>query len=185
MIPMERAIALVEQVLAREDARSPHVEALPVVVWKTERHALGWLVFVQSPQWVRSRDSMDMLVGIGPYLVDGDDGSVHTIYVVAYAMDDWEDDYRYRVKGPPRPGDPEALPVAVARVLAAEGRVAAMRLLRKRAQLLTLNQAREYVASVSRGEEPPEELAEIAAGPREAVLVPPITTVAGPASPQA
>ncbi|MFI1028288.1 hypothetical protein [Streptomyces sp. NPDC020951] len=126
---------------------------------------------------------MGMLVGVGPYLVDSDDGSVHTICVVAYAVDAWEDDYRYRVKGLPRPGVHDALPVAVAGALTAEGRVAAMHLLRKRAAPHLLRQALEYVATISRGEEPLEELAEPAAGPREAVLVLPITTVSGPASP--
>ncbi|WP_443081132.1 YrhB domain-containing protein [Streptomyces sp. PmtA] len=106
MIPMERAIALVEQVMAREEADSPRAEAHPMVAWKAERHALGWLVFVQSPVWVRTRDSRDMLLGVGPYLVDAGDGSVHTINVVAYRMDEWGDDCRYRVQGLPRPGAP-------------------------------------------------------------------------------
>ncbi|MFF3558549.1 YrhB domain-containing protein [Streptomyces sp. NPDC002574] len=183
MIPIEWAIALVEQVLAREEAESPHAAAHPMVVWKTQRHGLGWLVFAQSAAWVRTRDSRDMFLGVGPYLVDAVDGSVHTIHSVAYLMGEWEDDYRHRVKGLPRPAAPDDLRVAVARVLAADGRVAAMRLLRRRATLLPLSQVREYVAALSRGEEPPEDLSERAAGPREAVPFLPVSTVAGPSVP--
>ncbi|MDX3075629.1 YrhB domain-containing protein [Streptomyces sp. MI02-7b] len=183
MIPMERAIALVEQVLAREEAESPHTAAPPMVVRKTRRHALGWLVFAQSAAWVRTRDSRAVFLGVGPYLVDAVDGSVHTIGYVAYRMGEWEDDYRHRVKGRPRPAAPDDLGVVAARVLAAEGRVAAMRLLRKRATHLTLGQVREYVAALNRGEEPSEDLAERAAGPRGAVPLLPVTTVMGPADP--
>jgi hypothetical protein len=58
-----------------------------------EEHPLGWLVFWQSVDYIRSGDPFDMLVGSGPYLVDRQDGSIHRLPVTTYMHEPWEELY--------------------------------------------------------------------------------------------
>jgi hypothetical protein len=74
-----------------------------MVITAVEQHALGWLITAQSAEFARTRDWRTMLVGHGPYLVDGQDASVHQIPVMT-STQDWETAYRHQVRGetPPR-----------------------------------------------------------------------------------
>ncbi|MFE1956772.1 YrhB domain-containing protein [Streptomyces sp. NPDC059479] len=168
VVARERAIELVERVLEPSEG-----------IWRVEAHALGWLVRCQSRKWIETRDDRDLYIGAGPYLVDGEDGSVHMIHVVAAQGDEWEAEYRHQVRGLPRP-DP--LAAEISRVLRTSGRVAAMSQLRSMAGagLLTLSQAKEYVTALGRGEPPPAELAALAAGPPDTVPFPAFWRISGP-----
>ncbi|MFD8969349.1 YrhB domain-containing protein [Streptomyces sp. NPDC059568] len=165
-VARERAVELVERVLEPSEG-----------IWRVEAHALGWLVRCQSRKWIDTRDYRDLYIGGGPYLVDGEDGSVHMIHVVAARGDEWEAEYRHQVRGLPRP-DP--LAAEISRVLRTNGRVAAMSQLRSVAGFLTLSQAKEYVTALGRGEAPPAELAALAAGPPDTVLFPAFWRISGP-----
>ncbi|WP_406472099.1 YrhB domain-containing protein [Streptomyces sp. NBC_01615] len=75
MVTKERAVVLVEALLSRERQESPWMARLPpLAVLDVEEHALGWLVFCRSAEYVRSREIEKMLVGHGLYLVDRQDG---------------------------------------------------------------------------------------------------------------
>jgi hypothetical protein len=39
----------------------------------------GWLIFWQSADYLRTREVGSMLIGHGPYLVDGKDGSIRDV----------------------------------------------------------------------------------------------------------
>jgi hypothetical protein len=43
----------------------------------TQEHDFGWVFFVNSPVWARSRDVRDAIPGAGAILVDREDRSVH------------------------------------------------------------------------------------------------------------
>ncbi|MEU3742577.1 YrhB domain-containing protein [Streptomyces sp. NPDC032198] len=177
MVTKERAVELVEILLSREQQESPCTARLPeLAVLDVEEHALGWLVFWQSVEYIRSRDTEKMLVGHGPYLVDRQDGSIHHIPVTTYVGEGWEDLYLQQIRGI-RPADPL---IAAVRALAhSEGTMAAIRHLRKQAPLLGPQQAKAYATSVRDGNEPPEELVSLTRKP-EACLPLSIKTLAGP-----
>ncbi|MEU6604037.1 YrhB domain-containing protein [Streptomyces shenzhenensis] len=160
MVTKERAVQLVEDLLAREQRESPWLPE--VAVCDVEQHALGWLVRWESVEYIRSRDCAKMLIGHGPYLVDGQDGSVHHIPVTTYVGENWEELYLQQVKGV-RPPDP--LLTAVQALVRSDGTMAAMRHLRRQAPLLTPRQAKTYVMALRDGAEPPEELVSLTRKP--------------------
>ena len=81
-----------------------------MVITAVEQHALGWLITAQSAKFARTRDWRTMLVGHGPYLVDGQDASVHQIPVMT-STQDWETAYRHQVRGEtPPPSPPTSSP---------------------------------------------------------------------------
>ncbi|WP_406335964.1 YrhB domain-containing protein [Streptomyces sp. NBC_00203] len=89
MVTKERAVVLAEALLSRERQAWPWMARLPpVIVLDVEEHALGWLVFWQSVECVRSREIEKMLVGHGPYPVDRQDGGIHHIPVTTYVGED-------------------------------------------------------------------------------------------------
>jgi hypothetical protein len=160
VISKERAVELVEQALLREHQDRPFSQdtAPPEVVTSVARHEFGWLVATQSRAWLEAGDSRHLIVGGGPILVDGEDGSVYMIPIVTFKMDNWQDEYRRRFKGHP-PSDAKApLSAHVAQILADEGRLAALRALRQLAPTLDLKQAQTYVAALERGDVPSREL---------------------------
>jgi hypothetical protein len=158
VVTKERAVELVEALLARERLESPWAAQSPeVAAHDVKEHALGWLVFWQSVDYLRSGDPGEMLVGHGPYLVDREDGGIHHIPVTVYGFDGWEEQYLEQVRGA-RPPDP--LVEAVRELLRSGGTIAAMRHLRGKVPSLGLTQAKTYVMAVRDDGEPPEELAE-------------------------
>jgi hypothetical protein len=179
VIAKERAVELVEALLVSE--RQAQAVLPELAVSGVEEHALGSLVFWQSADYLRSRDIGTMLIGHGPYLVDGQDGSIHHIPVTTYVGADWEKLYREQIKGS-KPPDP--LPAAVREVASRDGSLAAMRLLRKERPHLSLPEVKAYVDAVRHGGEPAGELTRrIPERPRRIVF--PIDTLAGPAESEA
>ncbi|MER5503493.1 YrhB family protein [Streptomyces sp. NPDC002466] len=174
----ERAVELVEALLSRERQESPWMAQLPeLAVLDVEEHAFGWLVFWQSVEYTRSRDTGKMLVGHGPYLVDRQDGSIHHIPVTTFVGEGWEELYLQQVRGV-RPPDP--LITDVLALVHSDGTVAAIRHLRKQAPLLGPQQAKAYVTAVRDGNEPSEELVRLTRKPEMCPPLP-ISTLAGPA----
>ncbi|MFI1441614.1 YrhB domain-containing protein [Streptomyces fructofermentans] len=176
MISKERAVELVESLLAAERLTwaGPVCE---LAVYDVEEHAVGWLVFWNSAEYVRTGDLRDNLVGGGPYLVDRYDGSIHHIPVTTWMAVDWAELYLRQVKGVRAP-DP--LAASVRELVQSAGVVAAMSHLRKQAPRLSLQEARAYVTAVRDGAEPSEELADLT---REMEKCPPLSieTLAGSA----
>jgi hypothetical protein len=145
-------VELVEALLAVEQAQ----RALPeLAVSEVEEHALGWLVYWQSADYLRSREFAKMLVGQGPYLVDREDGSIHHIPVTTFVSEDWEQLYREQARGL-KPPDP--LLSAVRALVQHDGIVPALRHLRQQAPRLSLQEAKMYVDALRNGDEPAEEL---------------------------
>ncbi|MFI5532180.1 YrhB domain-containing protein [Kitasatospora sp. NPDC051853] len=179
----ERAVELVEALLSRQRQESPWMALSPApAVADAYEHAFGWLVSVQSVEYLRSRDPGDVLIGQGPYLVDRQDGSIHHIPVTTFVSDRWEELYLRQVKGVRPPDEPDPLVAAVRALVRSDGRLAAIRHLRKQAPLLGPHQAKAYVEAVGEGGEPPAELADLLPRPRrESYPLLPIDTVAGPA----
>lgn len=178
MVTEERAVELVEALLwkERQEALAKYGKWPDVAVLEVKEHSLGWLIFWQSVEYIRSRDWADMLVGHGPYLVDRQDGSIHHIPVVTFVGEDWEKLYLWQIKGV-RPPDP--LMRTVRALLQTDGTVAAMRHLRKHASALGPQQAKAYVAALRDGGDPPKELTDLTCIPE---VCPPlaIDTRAGP-----
>ncbi|MFF8387370.1 YrhB domain-containing protein [Streptomyces kanasensis] len=160
MISKERAVELVEQALLREYQEHPlSQEAVPPeVVAGVVRHEFGWLVSTQSRAWLETGDSGHLIVGGGPILVDGEDGSVYMIPIVTFKMDNWQDGYRQRFRGQTASAAKAPLSARVAQILADEGRLAAMRVLRQHAPALDLKQALTYVSTLERGDGPSHDL---------------------------
>ncbi|MDH6711481.1 hypothetical protein P3T27_008239 [Kitasatospora sp. MAA19] len=174
-LQQDSAVSLVEAWLARERglALSAHQWTQKVLVSSAEEHPLGWLVFCQSAEYIRTRSPEHLLVGLGPILVDATDGSLHLIPVTTHATGEWEDLYRHDVKGLARP-DPVASLVGA--VLEAQGAVAALRELRRNAPGMSIGQAREYVAALATHQTPRTELAELTRPPEVCPPLP-ITTL--------
>lgn len=148
-----------------------------MVIIAVKQHALGWLITAQSAEYARTRDWRTMLVGHGPYLVDGQDGRVHQIPVMTY-KEDWETAYRHQVRGetPPEPADEFADQVRT--LLAERGRLAALKHLRHHTgQRITLHQAQQYIDALVAGGIPPQELVALTPRPDRPPLHLPIITV--------
>ncbi|GGT55673.1 hypothetical protein GCM10010207_64650 [Streptomyces atratus] len=160
MISKERAVELVEQALLREHQGRPLSQDTvpPEVVSGVARHEFGWLVSTQSRAWLETGDSRHLIVGGGPILVDGEDGSVYMIPIVTFKMDNWQDEYRRRFKGHTPSNAKAPLSAHVAQILADKGRLAALRALRQQAPTLELEQALTYVSALERGDAPSCEL---------------------------
>ncbi|MFD0733679.1 YrhB domain-containing protein [Planotetraspora mira] len=174
MVTKVRAVELVEDLLLCKRRESPWMPELAVL--DVEEHALGWLVFLQSVEYIRTREQKKMLVGQGPYLVDRRDESIHHIPVTTYATGDWAELYLRQVKGI-RPPDP--LVAAVREHLHSAGTMAAIRHLRKQAPGFGPQEAKTYVVAVRDGGEPPEELVTLTQKPEKC---PPLSieTLTGP-----
>ncbi|WP_329345261.1 YrhB domain-containing protein [Streptomyces microflavus] len=154
MISKERAVELVEQALLLEHQEHPlSQEAVPPeVVSGVVRHEFGWLLSTQSRAWLETGDSGHLIVGGGPILVDGEDGSVYLIPIVTFKQDNWQDEYRRRFRGHMTSDAKAPLSARVAQILADEGRLAALRALRQHAPALDLRQALTYVSTLERGD---------------------------------
>ncbi|MFE2584844.1 YrhB domain-containing protein [Streptomyces sp. NPDC059378] len=130
----------------------------PEVVSGVVRHEFGWLVSTQSRAWLETGDSGHLIIGGGPILVDGEDGSVYMIPIVTFKMDNWQDEYRRRFRKHTASDAKAPLSARVTQILAAKGRLAALRALRLLAPALDLKQALTYVSTLERGDGPPHDL---------------------------
>ncbi|WP_031073108.1 YrhB domain-containing protein [Streptomyces sp. NRRL WC-3742] len=176
MISRERAVELVEAQLAKEQPTWASASRCELAVVSVKKHEFGWAVFWNSAEYARTRDRHHMLIGSGPYLVDGLDGSIHHIPTTTWMSRDWEELYLRQVRGD-RSRDPVAREIRA--LVESDGAVAAMHHLRRRAPRLSPEQAQAYVAAVRGGGEPSEELAELTRA-EELFRRPVIETLAGP-----
>ncbi|MFI5951436.1 YrhB domain-containing protein [Micromonospora chalcea] len=176
MITRQRAVALVEALLIRQRREGRLADVPEVAVSGVEEHALGWLVVWQSVEYLRSGDFGKMLVGHGPYFVDAVDGSIHHIPVALCGSNRWAELYLRQHRGV---GPPDPLLVEVRAVLQGEGRMAALRYVRRQAPRMGLRAAKAYVDAVSEGDEPSECLASLMREEPEPLPLG-IETLAGP-----
>jgi hypothetical protein len=167
VITKARAVALVEALLVRKPE---------LAIADVEQHSLGWLVSCQSAEYLRSRVWEKQLVGLGPYLVDGQDGSIHYIPITTFMNEDWAQMYREDIKGIKLP-DP--LLDAVREITVRDGAMAGLRHLRRQTSALSVLEAKTYIDSVRDGSDPPAELA-LRAHPRPERTAFPIETITGP-----
>ncbi|MBB4742342.1 hypothetical protein BJY16_005801 [Actinoplanes octamycinicus] len=176
MITKARAVELVEAHLVRERQEQPTLPELAVV--DVEEHALGWLVYWNSAEYARTREFGACLIGQGPYLVDRSDGSIHHIPVTTFIGEAWPELYREQVQGI---APPDPLLDAIRDVARREGRLAALRLLRRTAPQFSIAEAVAYVDAVLDGGEPAEELTSRTRDPDRRSFFP-IERLTGPAA---
>ncbi|GLY43303.1 hypothetical protein Amsp01_093260 [Amycolatopsis sp. NBRC 101858] len=142
------------QVVERHLAGWPAAGGPKMVVTHVDPHRLGWVVSSQSERYVRTRAFLDMVVGHGPFLVDGVDGSLHMVHATIDLEDgEWIEDYLEQVRGLDR-DDP--LRSRVAELLDSGHRLDALRLVRAAAPDLGAQGAKEYVEAVAAGAPVPE-----------------------------
>ncbi|MFJ8431063.1 hypothetical protein ACIQ9P_07145 [Kitasatospora sp. NPDC094019] len=148
-ISREKAVELVSALLAENRGNGPELAVIGI-----NPTPVGWVVAWNSARYALDPRTANLLVGGGPYLVDGDDGSVFRIPGETFRVYDWQAMFRERFKGV---GPPDALLESVRELALSDGRLAALRLLRKEAPSLDIARAREYVGAVMEGREPPAE----------------------------
>ncbi|MFJ4796330.1 hypothetical protein [Kitasatospora purpeofusca] len=137
---------------------------------------VGWVVAWNSAEYARSANAEHFLIGGASYLVDGSDGSIYAIPGDTMRLQDWQTIFLEEFKGLRRP---DALLDSVQKTLQSDGRIAALRHLRKNATSLSLAQAKEYLQAVEQGNDPAEELVQLT---RKYESLPPlpIRRVSGP-----
>ncbi|WIX88227.1 YrhB domain-containing protein [Amycolatopsis sp. DG1A-15b] len=87
--------AWVVQVVERHLAGWPAAGGPKMVITDVDPHRLGWVICSQSEGYVRSRELIDMVVGHGPFLVDGMDGSLQMVHATAdLEASEWIEDHR-------------------------------------------------------------------------------------------
>ncbi|GAA1623482.1 hypothetical protein GCM10009733_020140 [Nonomuraea maheshkhaliensis] len=184
MIDREHAVRLIEELLrADRETVDRHGQVIPLAITRVTEHRLGWIVSYQSQAYLRSGSTSDLLAGNGPYLVDRHDGSIHLIPVTDYVAGLWEEDYEQRIKliGSVENDPHSDIPFATeVREALADGRIAAIRLLRRCAPGLNMVQASDYVAAVGSGKRPAAELIELARPPEPFTGRLGIMTITGP-----
>ncbi|MEV7021293.1 YrhB domain-containing protein [Kitasatospora sp. NPDC093558] len=173
-ITKEQAAKLVEALLARRQSD----EATPdLAIIGVNETTVGWVVAWQSAEYKRDPGPRKMLVGGGPYLVDGEDGSIFEIPGETFRTADWQGIYRQQFKGY-RPPDPVL--ESVLATLRSDGQFAAIRLVRKSVPSFSISEAKAYVSAVQNVGTPPGELVQ-----RTRVVDPcpplPIRRISGPA----
>ncbi|MEY9843072.1 hypothetical protein ABH940_000120 [Streptacidiphilus sp. BW17] len=154
VIEREAALRMVQDELDRSFT-------MRLLVTGAEEHELVWIVYYQSEEFVLTRNWEAALAGNGPYLVDRVDGGLHRIGVVSEVQGTWEVDYRSRIRGLPVRTAVDDLHDEIGRIGAAEGRMAAVRELRRRLPVLSPAEAFEYMRALAGGD-PPARLVAVA-----------------------
>ncbi|MGV9278334.1 YrhB domain-containing protein [Streptomyces griseosporeus] len=157
MIERDEAVRIVEEQLERDfRLAEPFGRWTPVrmAVAGVERHELVWIVYWTSEEYLRTRNPDLMLGGNGPYLVDRVDGSLHQIGVVSAVCGDWETEYRVRVRGEAVRAAVDDLHDEIRALAGAEGRLSALRVLRRKVPALSPAQASAYVTALRDGDVP-------------------------------
>ncbi|MEV0074675.1 YrhB domain-containing protein [Amycolatopsis sp. NPDC050768] len=145
MVSKAWAVEVVERHLAKwvEDGGPT------LVVMDVSPHRLGWVVSSQGERYLRTRNIADMVVGHGPFLVDGLDGSLHQVHATADLENgEWIEEYLEQVRGVERV-DP--MRSRIAELLNSGQRIEALRLVRAEASDLGAQGAKEYVEAVAAG----------------------------------
>ncbi|MEV5568628.1 YrhB domain-containing protein [Spirillospora sp. NPDC052269] len=185
MIDRQHAVRLIEDQLRAEERRFAERGAVvPLGIKKIIEHRLGWIGLWQSQAYLDSGDVRYVLMDTGAYLVDRYDGSVHHIPSADYTHDLWEEDYEQRIKPPqniePDPWSEVPFAAELRETLDGEGRIAAIRFLRRRVRALNMAQANQYVIAIAVGEHPPAPLLDLARPPEPFPRPFGITTLTGP-----
>ncbi|MET8853629.1 YrhB domain-containing protein [Amycolatopsis sp. NPDC004625] len=150
MVSKAWAVQIVERHLAGWPARGQP----RMVIMDVRPHRLGWLISSQSERYVRTREFIDMVVGHGPFLVDGVDGSLHTVHATAdLEGGEWIEDYLEQVRGLKRD---DSLRSRITELLGSGQRFDALRLVRASAPDLGAQGAKAYVEAASAGAQVPE-----------------------------
>ncbi|MFB7473811.1 hypothetical protein [Kitasatospora sp. NPDC056184] len=171
-ISKARASDLIARLLAERQGGGPELAVLGVT-----RTPVGWVVGWNSARFKRNPLVESSLVGGGPYLVDGDDGSIYLIPGETFRINDWQAMFLAQYKGVPLP---DVLLETTSLQFQKGGRIPAMRHLRRNAPMLGLSQADQYVQAIQRGVRPPEELIRLTRVPEKCPPLP-IRRIAGPA----
>ncbi|MFD0404686.1 hypothetical protein [Kitasatospora sp. NPDC127116] len=151
-VSKEQAVKLIEDLLIRRQSEA----GLPkLAVIGVNQTAVGWVVAWQSEQYKLNPTPENILVGGGPYLVDGTDGSIYVIPGETFRTADWQTMYRQQFKGE-QPPDPILDSIRAA--LRANGQLAAIRLARKVEPSFSISEAKAYVSAIQSAGGPPEEL---------------------------
>ncbi|MBC6461891.1 YrhB domain-containing protein [Actinomadura sp. HBU206391] len=185
MINRAHAVQLIEELLRAEESEyADEGRAVALGISKITEHRLGWIIHYQSRAFILSGDHRDALIGTGPYLVDRYDGSIHFIPGTDYMGGLWEEDYKQRIK-PIHTVEQDPLgdvPFAteIREALESEGRIAAIRLLRRRATPLLMSQANLYVTALAANQRPSDELIELTRPPEPFCSRLGIRTITGP-----
>lgn len=159
-ISRQWATELVETYLAAQwEAHSSEMRQVlgpPMVVIDVKAHELGWLVICQSQQYAETRDFRDLLIGHGPFLVDGLDGSLHMVHPQFGTVgNEWEDQYRAKVRGQVKPRE---LDVRIRELLRAGRRFEALRAARQVGDGFGPADAKRFVDAIAGEHEPPADL---------------------------
>ncbi|WP_280423311.1 YrhB domain-containing protein [Nocardia carnea] len=150
MVSQAWAVTVVERYVAEQTKCG----AATLVVTDVRPHQLGWLITSQGERYLRSRRISDMVIGHGPFLVDGMDGSLHMVHATADPeRGEWIVEYREQVRGAERV---DQLRARIAELLERDRRLDALRVVRAQAPDLTLRGAAEYVEAVAAGAPVPE-----------------------------
>ncbi|MEV6907062.1 YrhB domain-containing protein [Amycolatopsis sp. NPDC051071] len=95
MVSKEWAVKLVERHVAGWTVHGPEM-----VITKVGTHRLGWVIHSQSERYLRTGEITDAVVGHGPFLVDGMDGSLHGLHATADLENgEWIEEYLEQVRG--------------------------------------------------------------------------------------
>ncbi|MEQ0560988.1 YrhB domain-containing protein [Amycolatopsis sp. NEAU-NG30] len=150
MVSKAWAIEVVERHLAGWSTRGGPT----MVITDVGPHRLGWVIHAQGERYVRTREMIDMVVGHGPFLVDGVDGSLHMVHAAGdLASGEWIEDYLEQVRGIER-GDP--LRIQITELIDSGQRLDALRFVRASASDLGAQGAKEYIEAVAAGVPVPE-----------------------------
>ncbi|MFI9330190.1 hypothetical protein ACIGZJ_21900 [Kitasatospora sp. NPDC052868] len=148
----ERAVKFIEDLLAERQGKGFSPKLVIIGVNETP---VGWVVAWQSAEYKSNPSPGGMLIGGGPYLVDGEDGSIYEIPGETFRTADWQTMYRQQFKGE-QPPDPVL--DAIRASLQSDGQLAAIRLIRKISPSFSITEAKSYVAAAQDMGGPPEDL---------------------------
>ncbi|MEY9926344.1 hypothetical protein ABH926_000966 [Catenulispora sp. GP43] len=160
-------------------AHSPEMREVlgpPMVIIDVKAHEFGWLVVCQSQRYAETRDFRDLLIGHGPFLVDGLDGSLHMVHPQFGAEgNEWEDQYRAKVRSQVKPRE---LDVRIRELLQAGRRFEALRAARQAGEGFGPADAKRFVDAIGSEHEPPADL--VARLPQPDREFRAVTTFSGP-----
>lgn len=152
VITREQAIRRVAERLAVESRQVPRSERAFYTVGEARDLGFGWLVDHNVREWPGGRPYPGYWVGGGAHLVDAETGTLFFVPGFHLGTDDWMEGFLIRYKGRVIP---DAIEVRVREVLLADGRLAALRELRRLAPALRIDGARAYIDVLQNGGHPP------------------------------
>jgi hypothetical protein len=149
VITREQAVSIVAARLAVLSALvSRDGESVSFAVAEVRDLGIGWLVHREACAWPSGEPYSGRRFDEGVYLVDADSGALFFVPAVALTADDWIDAFLIRYKGR---HVPDAVELRIRSILAAGGRIAAMRELRRTARELSIEETRAYIDAIESG----------------------------------